>query len=57
MNSVKEYNIKSRTYYFSYDRINIKNHDSKNIKINKKSYTNIPIYYIGYLTPNSVKPL
>ena len=30
--------------------INIKNFDSNLLKIDKKSYKNIDIYYIGYIT-------
>ena len=30
--------------------MNIKDHDPNNIKIDEKSYENIPIYYIGYVT-------
>ena len=37
--------------------ISIKNLDPNNIKIDKKSHKNIFIHYIGYVTPNSVKPL
>ena len=44
--SVKDINIKNRTYYFVND-INIKDFDV-DIKINEKSYKNILIYYIGY---------
>ena len=33
----------------------ILNFDSKNIKINEKSYKNILIYYIGYVTMNNLK--
>ena len=36
---------------------NIKNLDPNNIKIDEKSYKNILIYYIGYVTPNVVNPL
>ena len=46
-NKVKDINIKSRTYYFFNDIINIENFDSNNIKIHEKSYKNILIYYIG----------
>ena len=42
MRSIKEKNIKNRTYYFFNDMINI--------KILIFSYKNIDIYYIGYLT-------
>ena len=34
--------------------INIKNFDSNFIKIDKKSYENIDIYYIGYITMKSI---
>ena len=43
--SVKDINIKSHTYYFLNDIINIKYFDPGNIKINEKSYKNILIYY------------
>ena len=42
--------------YFVDDMINIKTLDLNKIKIDKKSYKNIFIFYIGYVTPNSVKP-
>ena len=56
-------NIKNRTYYFYNDLINIKDFDPKLLKLDKKSYRNIDIYYIGYITKiyeykiNSVNPL
>ena len=64
-NKVKDIDIKHRTYYFFDDIINIKNFDPHNIKIDEKSYKNILIYYIGYVTIkdskyvkiNSVNPL
>ena len=43
--------------------INIKNFDSSLLKLDKKSYKNTAIYYIGYITKkdkyqiNSVNPL
>ena len=43
-----EQKIKNRTYYFFSDMINISNFDSDLLKMNKKSYSNIDIYYIGY---------
>ena len=49
-NKVKDINIKNRTYYFFNDIIIIVNFDSNDIKIDKKSYKNILIYYIGYVT-------
>ena len=48
--SVKDINIKNRTYYFFNDIIYIENFDPNNIKIDEKSYKNILIYYIGYVT-------
>ena len=64
-NKVKSLGIKSRTYYFFDDIINIKNFNPNNIKIDEKSYQNTFIYYIGYVTikdskyvkMNSVNPL
>ena len=56
MSIVKEIDIKKPTYYFLDGIINIKNLHSNDIKINKKSNKNILIYYIGYVTPNSLKP-
>ena len=36
--------------------INIKNLDLNDIEINKKSYKNVLIYYLHYVTPNGIKP-
>ena len=52
---VKDIDIKSRSYYFSNDIINIKNFNPYNIKIDEKSYKNILIYYIGYVTIKDFK--
>ena len=49
-NKVEDIDLKNRTYYFFNDMINIKHFDANNIKIDKKSYKNILIYYIGYVT-------
>ena len=48
----KQMNIKNRTYYFYKDLINIKNFDPKLLKLVKKSYKSIDIYYIGYIKKN-----
>ena len=40
-------NIKNRTYYFYDELIDIKDFDPKLLKLDKKSYKNIDIYYIG----------
>ena len=64
-NKVKDIDLKNRTYYFFNDIINIKKIDLNNIKRDEKSYKNILIYYVGYVTikgskyvkTNSVNPL
>ena len=50
MSQIKEINNKNRTYYFFDDMINIKKFDPNRIKIDKRPYRNIIIYYIGYIT-------
>ena len=50
MGVVKQIYIKHRTYYFYNDMINIKNFDPIFLKIDRKSYKNIGIYNIGYIT-------
>ena len=47
MGEVKQINIKNRTYYFYNDIIDIKNFESRLLKIDKKLYKNIVIYNIG----------
>ena len=49
MGKVKELNIKNQTYYFFNDMIDIKNFQSNFLKIDKKPYKNVDIYYIGYI--------
>ena len=50
MGKIKEIDIKNWTYYLFDDIINIKDFDSNLLKIDKKSYKKIDIYYIGYMT-------
>ena len=50
MRELKQINIKNRTYYFYNDMINIKNVEPNLLKIDRKSYKNIGIYNIGYIT-------
>ena len=57
MNGVREIDIKSCTYYFLDDMINVKKFNPKKIKIDKESYKNILIYYIDYVATNGVKLL
>ena len=54
MGEVKQINIKNRTYYFYNDIINLENFKSNLLKIDKKSYKNIGIYNIGYITINKI---
>ena len=49
MSEVKELNIKNRTYYYFNDITDIKDFQSNVLKINKKQYQDIDIYYIGYI--------
>ena len=49
ISEVKELNIKNRTYYYFND-IDIKDFQSNLLKIDKKQYKDIDIYYIGYIT-------
>ena len=49
-NKVKDINIKSHTYYFFDDIINIKYFNPCNIKIHEKSYKNYLIYHMVYVT-------
>ena len=66
MDTTKQINIKNRTYYFYNDVIDIENIDAKLLKIDKKSYKDIDIFNITYVTKkkigncmniNSVNPL
>ena len=50
MGEVKQINIKNRTYYFYNDMISLKNFEPNLLKIDRKSYKNIGIYNIGYIT-------
>ena len=50
MEETKQINIKSRTYYFYNDIIDLKDFDAKLLKIDKKSHKNLDIYYIEYIT-------
>ena len=66
METTKQINIKNPTYYFYNDIIDLENFDARLLKIDKKSYKDIGIYNIGYVTKkkigdcmniNSVNPL
>ena len=67
MGTTMQINIKNRTYYFYNDIIDLENFDySGLLKIDKKLYEGINIYYTGYVIKqkiddckniNSVNPL
>ena len=50
MGTVKQINIKNRTYYFYNDIIGLGNFDSSLLNLDKKTYNDIGIYNIGYVT-------
>ena len=54
MDTAKQINIKNRTYYFYNDIIDIENFDAKLLKIDKKSYKDIDIFNIGYVTKKKI---
>ena len=50
MGETKQISIKNRTYYFYNDQIDLNDFDAELLKIDKKDYNKIDIYYIGYVT-------
>ena len=54
MGTIKQINIKNRTYYFYNDIIDFENFDVKLLKIDKTSYKDIDIFNIGYVTKKVV---
>ena len=48
METIKEITIKNRTYYFYNDIINLDEFDKIKIKVDKKDFNDIDIYYLGY---------
>ena len=54
MDTTKQINIKNQTYYFYNDIIDLKNFDAELLKIDKKSYKDINIYNIGYVTKKKI---
>ena len=46
MGVVKQINIENRTYYFYNDNINLKNFESKLLKIDKKNHTKTLVFTI-----------
>ena len=50
MGKIRQIKIKDRTCYFYNDQIDLKDSDARLLKICKKDYNEIDIYYIGYVT-------
>ena len=54
MGKVKQINIKNRSYYFYNDTIDLENFDTRLLKMDKKLFKGIDIYYIGYITKKKI---
>ena len=50
MGKVRQINIKNRTYYFYNDQIILKDFDASLLKVDRKDYKEIDVYYIRYVT-------
>ena len=48
MGTTKEINIKNQTYYYYNDMIDLDEFDKSKIKVDKKDFNGIDIYYLGY---------
>ena len=48
MRELKQINIKNQTYYFYNDIINLDEFNGSKIKVDKKNFNDINIYYLGY---------
>ena len=46
METIKQINIKNRTFYFYNDIINLDKFDESKIKIEKKDFNDTDIYYL-----------
>ena len=47
--TTSQLNIKNRTYCFYNDLINVLDFEASNLKLDKKTWKDIDIYYIGYV--------
>ena len=54
MGTIKQINIKNRTYCFYNDIIDLKNFDARLLKLDKKSYKDIGVYNFGYITKKKI---
>ena len=48
MGEVKQIIVKNRTYYFYNNIINLDEFDGSKIKVDRKNFNDIDIYYLGY---------
>ena len=48
MGEIKQINLKNRTYYFYNDIINLDEFDGSKVKVDKKKFNDIDIYYLDY---------
>ena len=48
MAEIKQINVKNETYYFYNDIINLDEFDGSKIKVGRKKFNDIDIYYLGY---------
>ena len=55
METIKQIDIKNRTYLFYSDMMDIKTFDSELLQIDKRSYKDIGIYNIGYITIKKIE--
>ena len=53
--TAKQLNIKNRTLYFYNDLINVLNFEPINLKLDKKTWKDFGIYFIGYVDRNKPK--
>ena len=48
MGGIKQIIVKNRTYYFYNNIINLDEFDGSKIKVDRKHFNDIDIYYLGY---------
>ena len=48
MGEIKQIIVKNRTYYFYNNIINLDEFDGSKIKVDRKNFNDIDIYYFGY---------
>ena len=48
MGEIKQINLKNRTYYFYNGIINLDEFDGSKVKVDKKKFNDIDIYYLDF---------